>query len=63
MDTVHCSPTEASVEVKHTNIAFHNRQKAMGVVGVLGHLVIAPHISFPHTRLSIFRISLPPDEH
>lgn len=63
MDTGHSSLTEASVEVKHTNIAFRSRQKAMGVAGVLGHLVVALHISFPHTRLSIFRISLPPDEH
>ena len=61
-NTGHSSPTQVSVEAKHMNTAVRSRQRAMGVVGVLAHPVIALHISFPHTRLSISRISLPPDE-
>lgn len=61
-NTERSSPTQVLVEAKHMNTAFRSRQRAMGVVGVLEHPVIALHISFPHTRQSIFRISLPPDE-
>jgi len=62
MDTDHSSLTQASVEAKHTSIAFRSRQTAVGEVDVLGQPVIALHIPFPHIRLSSSCIPLPSDE-
>ena len=61
VDTGHYSPTQVSAEAKDLSTAFRSRRMVMVVVGALGHLVIALHISSPHTRLSIFRIPLLPE--